>query len=130
MFRLLLVLGLLASISSMGQGTTPYDSVLAKKLGADDYGMKRYVVVFLKRGPKPITDSVERQRILAAHLKNIGLLASEGKLLVAGPFLDNSNLAGIFILNVATAEEARTLVNSDPAVQAGLFDMELHPWYG
>ena len=67
---------------------------------------------------------------MAGHLKNIGRLAREGKLLLAGPFLDKGPFSGIFIFDVTTIEEAKALVSTDPAVQAGMFTMELHPWYG
>jgi uncharacterized protein YciI len=107
-----------------------YDSVLARKMGADEYGMKQYVIAFLKEGPVKITDSVQRAQLMKGHLKNIGRLAKEGSLLVAGPFLDNSQFAGIFIFNVSTIEEARKLTSTDPAVKAGIFEVELHPWYG
>jgi uncharacterized protein YciI len=107
-----------------------YDSVLAKKLGADEYGMRHYVMAFLKAGPNKTMDSAQKSQVLMAHLKNIGRLAKEGKLVVAGPFLDNGNFAGIYIFNVTTVEEARILTATDPAVKAGMFDMELHPWYG
>ena len=36
-----------------------YDSVLAKKLNADPYGMKKYYLVLLKTGPANITDKAE-----------------------------------------------------------------------
>jgi uncharacterized protein YciI len=104
--------------------------VLAKKLGADDYGMKKYVMAFLKRGSVKITDSTERAQLQQAHLKNIGRLAAEGKLIVAGPFLDNQPIRGIYIFNVTTVEEARQLTETDPAIKAGTLEMELHPWYG
>jgi uncharacterized protein YciI len=67
---------------------------------------------------------------MAAHLANITRLADEGRLVVAGPFLDDGPLRGIFIFKVATVEEARALTASDPAIQAGHLEMELHPWYG
>src|SRR5215208_6837854 len=119
------------SLSGIAQNNKPvYDSALAKKLGADDYGMKQYVLVFLKPGQKQITDSTQRTKIIQEHLKNIGRLAKEGKLVVAGPFLDNGPLSGIFIFNVRTVEEAKALVNTDPGIKTGFFDMELHPWYG
>ncbi|MBS1637298.1 MAG: hypothetical protein JST26_15365 [Bacteroidetes bacterium] len=109
---------------------TVYDAALAKKLGADDYGMKPYVMVFLKAGPVRNQDSATAAAIQKAHLQNIQKLAYEGKLLVAGPFMDDSDLLGIFIFNVATVEEARKLTETDPAVKAGRLIMELHPWYG
>jgi uncharacterized protein YciI len=107
-----------------------YDSALAKKLGADDYGMKKYVMAFLKTGPVEIKDSVQRREMLMAHLKNIQRLANAGKLIVAGPFMDDQKIEGIFIFNVESVDEARELTASDPAVKAGALEMELHPWYG
>jgi uncharacterized protein YciI len=107
-----------------------YDSVLAKKLGADQYGMKHYVMAFLKTGPTKVTDSLKRIELQKAHLKNIIRLANEGKLIVAGPFLDDQPVEGIFIFNVETIEEAKALTNSDPAIQSGELVMELRPWYG
>ena len=107
-----------------------YDSALAKKLGADQYGMKHYVMAFLKTGPTRITDSLKRIELQKAHLKNIIRLANEGKLIVAGPFLDDQPVEGIFIFNVETIEEARELTNTDPAIQSGELVMELRPWYG
>ncbi len=107
-----------------------YDSALAKKLGADQYGMKHYVMAFLKTGPTRITDSLKRIELQKAHLKNIIRLANEGKLIIAGPFLDDQPVEGIFIFNVETIEEAKELTNTDPAIQSGELVMELRPWYG
>jgi hypothetical protein len=50
---------ILLSSCSIAQSNT-YDSVLAKKLGADDYGMKKFVIAFLKTGLVEIKDSAER----------------------------------------------------------------------
>lgn len=107
-----------------------YDSALAIKLGADEYGMKRYVMAFLKAGPNQDMDSVKAAELQRAHLDNIFKLADEGKLVLAGPFMDGGELKGVYIFNVATVEEAEALTNTDPAVQAGRLTMELHPWYG
>ena len=128
---LLIFITALSSFYSFAQSNKPvYDSVLAKKLGADDYGMKQYVLAFLKADPNKSIDSASRTQLIQKHLKNIGLLAEEGKLVVAGPFLDKGDLAGIFIFNVTTIEEAKALTATDPAVKAGLFEIELRPWYG
>ena len=107
-----------------------YDSTLAKKLKADDYGMHKYVMCFLKTGPNKSLSADSSKKIQAAHLQNIKDLASQGKLMVAGPFTDNTELEGIFILNASTVEEAQALVNTDPAIKVGILIMELHPWYG
>ncbi|MGK7391647.1 MAG: YciI family protein [Candidatus Cyclobacteriaceae bacterium M2_1C_046] len=110
--------------------TYDYDSSYAQALGADDYGMKKYVMAFLKKGPNRDQDSATAAKIQREHLNNIGRMAEEGKLIVAGPFLDESEIRGIYIFNVETLEEARELTETDPAVQAGRLEMELHPWYG
>jgi uncharacterized protein len=107
-----------------------YNAELAAKLGADDLGMKSYVFAFLIAGPVKLTDSVERVELQKAHLKNIVRLVNEGKLLLAGPFLDRQPLRGFYILDVSSLEEARDLLISDPAVLAGTLELELHIWYG
>ena len=107
-----------------------YDSTLAAKFGADDYGMKQYVMAFLKAGPNKSLDSAAAAELQRAHMDNIFRMADEGKLVVAGPFLDGGDLKGVYIFNVKTVEEATALTESDPAVKAGRLVMELHPWYG
>lgn len=107
-----------------------YDSLLAREYGADDYGMKAYVMAFLRRGPNRDLDSAQRMKLQIAHLKNINRMAEEGKLVLAGPFMDNGDLRGIYIFNVSSLEEAKVLTNTDPAIQAGSLEMELREWYG
>ncbi|MCH4294488.1 YciI family protein [Shewanella sp. 3B26] len=107
-----------------------YDERLAKQAGADDYGMKTYVMAFLKRGPNRSGSEEERAQLQRAHLDNINRLAEEGKLVLAGPFLDDGELRGIYIFDVSTVDEAKLLTESDPAIKAGSLVMELVPWYG
>lgn len=106
------------------------DTALAKALGADDYGMKQYVMAFLKAGPNRDRTPEEAAKLQKAHLDNIGRMAAEGTLVLAGPFLDDGEIRGIYIFNVKTIEEAKALTETDPAIQAGSLVMELHPWYG
>lgn len=119
-----------APAAAAAPAATGYDAELAARLGADEHGMAKYVIAFLKRGPKTDHPKEEAERLMKAHLQNIGKMAEEGKLVVAGPFLDNGPLRGIYIFKVATVEEAQALTATDPAVQAGRLEMELHPWYG
>jgi uncharacterized protein YciI len=132
MLRLKLFLPLLfIGIACLAQTEkSVYDAALAQKLGADQYGMKKYVMAFLKEGPTKITDAKAGQELQMAHLKNIMKLAAEGKLVVAGPFMDDQPIRGIFIFNVESIEEAQKLTATDPAIKAGTLVMELHPWYG
>ena len=107
-----------------------YDSLLAQQYGADEYGMKKYVVAFLKRGPNRSKDSTEAAQLQKAHLENINRLAKEGKLLLAGPFFGDGELRGIYIFDVQSIDEAKKLTETDPAIQKGSLVMELHEWYG
>lgn len=110
--------------------TTTYNEALAKQYGADEYGMKKYVMAFLKAGPNRSQDSTKAAELQAAHMANINKMASEGKLVMAGPFFGDGPLRGIYIFNVNTIAEAEALTNTDPAIQAGSLIMELHEWYG
>ena len=107
-----------------------YDAALAARLGADEYGMHTYVIAFLKAGPNRGQSEEEAQALQKAHMANIERMANEGTLVLAGPFLDDGQLRGIYVFKVATVEEARALTATDPAIQAGRLEMELHPWYG
>ena len=109
-----------------------FDPALAKKLGADERGMKMYVLCILKTGPKDAEIKGDaRKEIFAGHFANIEKLAGEGKLAVAGPFGENDkNWRGLYIFNVETIAEAEKLVVLDPAVKAGVFVPDLTLWYG
>jgi uncharacterized protein YciI len=107
-----------------------FDAELAAELGADDYGMRRYVMAFLKAGPNRPSDPDQSAALQRAHMDNIRRLAEDGALVLAGPFLDGGELRGIYVFAVDSVEEAEALTATDPAVQAGSLVMELHPWYG
>lgn len=107
-----------------------YDSAKALAYGADDYGMKKYVMAFLYRGSNRNIPQDSARKLQMAHLENITRMAEEGQLLLAGPFLDTGDLRGIYIFDVETVEEARELTMTDPAIKAQSLRMELRPWYG
>jgi uncharacterized protein YciI len=109
-----------------------FDAALAKKVGADERGMRQYVLAILKTGPndeKVIGDA--RKEVFKGHFANMGRLAAEGKLAVAGPFNDPAKIyRGLFIFAVPTVEVAKALAETDPAVKAGVLIVEYIPWYG
>ncbi|WP_291286763.1 YciI family protein [Flavobacterium sp.] len=121
---------LFGTIGFAQETESKFDENLAKSLHADEYGMKKYVFCLLKSGSNTTATKEESKKLFEGHMANIGKLAKEGKLVVAGPFMKNDrNYRGIYIFNVATVEEAKALVATDPAIQANLLEAELTPWY-
>ena len=107
-----------------------YDSVLAKKLNADDYGMKKYYFVILKTGPAQITDKAKRDSIFGGHMQNILLLASQNKLVAAGPLGKNDkSYEGIFILNTESKTEAEKMLETDTAIKLNVLTAEYYLLY-
>ncbi|TWV90756.1 YciI family protein [Chitinophaga pinensis] len=94
--------------------------------------MKAYILAILKTGTNPTTDKTELQELFRGHMNNINRLVAEGKLVVAGPLGKNDKTyRGIFILkDIATIDAAKELLQTDPAVKAGIFEVELYNWYG
>lgn len=84
--------------------------------------------VMLTKGPNRTQDSVTAEKIQEGHMANITKLSAAGKLLIAGPFMDDKEWRGIFILKTGSAEEAEELVKTDPAIIAGRLSYEIHPW--
>lgn len=131
MKKIIIALTLLGSMYGFTQNNQNYDEALAKKVGAPDNGMKTYVFCLLTTGTNITATPEEKKKWFEGHMANINKLASEGKLVMAGPFMKNDkNYRGIFIFNCTTIEEAEKLVNSDPAVQTNLLKADLTVWYG
>ncbi|WP_277111702.1 YciI family protein [Chryseobacterium taklimakanense] len=120
--------------SSAEISTNQFDQKLADSLGADKMGMKNYMLVILKTGPNDskITDKTERAELFKGHFSNMTEMEKSGKLKMAGPLATKNSLGyrGIFLLDVKTEDEARTLLQNDPTIKKGVFDVEILPWYG
>lgn len=129
---LIISVSLLFTLSSLGQTTNPnLDSTLAKSLGADDYGMKLYVLVILKTGDNKTTNKKLIDSCFTGHQTNIAKLAETKQLIIAGPFgKNNDHYRGLFLLNVTSIVEANKLLETDPAIKANLIMANLYPWYG
>ncbi len=97
-----------------------------QKNKADD--LKPYYFVLLKKGPHRDQDTATAAKIQKGHMENINKLAASGKLNVAGPFLDEGDMRGIFIFDSGSEEEVRSFVDNDPAVKSGRLTYEIHPW--
>ena len=91
--------------------------------------MVTYYFVLLTRGPKWTPEKTpETAKIQEGHMANMKTMHEAGKLALAGPFADTGNWRGIFVLKTASLEEAKSLVEKDPAIKAGRLAFEIHPW--
>jgi uncharacterized protein len=130
-FLLLILLLLAGPLAAQESTLSPaFDAEMAARLRADAYGMATYYAAFLQPGPHRDQEEATVMAIQKGHMDHIRAMSESGKLVLAGPFLDGSTFRGIFILDVASAEEARALCDADPAVQSGRLQALIIPWYG
>jgi len=127
---LLLLAGGALAEDAPAPASPAFDAALAEALGADEYGMRQYVLVILKTGPTPVPAGAARDEMFRGHFANMKRLAAEGKLALAGPLDGVDGWRGLFILAVDDLEEAAALVATDPVVIQGEMVAEYHAYYG
>jgi uncharacterized protein YciI len=115
-----------ASHAQPAASPSGYDAQLAKAYGANDNGMRAYVLVILKTGPTRVPDGAERDEMFKGHFANIARRAEEGKLIAAGPLDGVDGWRGLFVFAVPTIEEARELASTDPVIVKGEMVAEYH----
>lgn len=104
--------------------------ILAQEKKEPPSKLVQFQMALLKKGPRwPEAQTPESQKILHQHLVNVVTMLNSGKAVVAGPIGDDTDLGGIFVLRASSVEEAKTWVDADPAVKAGLYVAEMHPWW-
>jgi len=85
-----------------------------------------YQMVLLRLGPawdpaKPVM----QQPGIQDHAALMGKLTREGKLVIGGPFMKEGKIISAFyVLDVPSAEDARKIAESDPAVTGKLMEIE------
>jgi uncharacterized protein YciI len=128
----MLVTLLLASTTVLAEEAAKpaFDAVLAAKYGADDFGMRSYVLVVLKTGPNKMAAGPARDEMFRGHFANIQRLAAEGKLAFAGPLDGVDGWRGLFVFAVKDIEEAKALAATDPVLINGEMVAEYHRLYG
>ena len=127
---LTLALALHTVAAAPGAPEPVFDEALARSLGADDHGMRRYVLVVLKTGPSPVPAGPARDEMFRGHFANMKRLAEEGKLALAGPLDGVDGWRGLFIFAVPSIEEAQALAATDPVIIQGEMVAEYHTYYG
>lgn len=108
---------------------TPIKSIAPNLTGTKTVtqGLKQYWMVLLRKGPK-YEEIARNDSLQQAHVHNIEQLVKNGQLIIAGPFTDNGELRGIFIMDCQDSVEVNKLVKKDPAVIAGKLTFEIKPW--
>lgn len=131
--RLALMAALFAAQVSLAEekaAVSAFDEALATRLGADERGMKQYVLVILKTGPNKVPAGPERDEMFRGHFANMKRLSDEGKLTLAGPLDGVDGWRGLFVFAVEDIEEAKKLTATDPATGKGEMVAEHHTCEG
>jgi uncharacterized protein YciI len=97
------------------------DSDMQEQLGKT----REYALVLIKPGPQ--LGSEGSRELIWEHGRRNFQLRAEGLLSIVGPVHDDTDLCGIGIFNTSLAAAAEIMAG-DPAVLAGLFTFEVHPF--
>lgn len=122
---------LLAAICALISFSSVAQQKSSKTFKMGEYTIKQYYFVMLTKGARrdEIKDTAIINKLQAGHMANMERLSKEGKLMLAGPFGDDGNWRGVFVFDAESEEEVKSMLATDPAINAGRLDYEIHPWY-
>ena len=120
----LTVIGILVLATSMFAQTQEQKTPESK--------LVQFQMALLRRGPKWEKTHTKGSGVtsgaMSEHGKYVMSLLESGKAVIAGPFSDDGEVIGVYVLR-GTAEEAKAWVDSDPAVKGGHLVAEMIPWW-
>lgn len=95
--------------------------LLSIHLKAQDF----HIVFLNKKEDKAVLPEEEVKKLMDGHMANMARLAKEGKLWAAGPF---DGGGGIFIFKTSYIQDVHTWIDTDPAVAAKRWNLEVFPY--
>lgn len=116
------MMGVVGSVAAGASGLT-----LGSADGAEATTETRSLFLFQYRlGPNWRADASLREQ-LGPHAAYMSELATQQRLVVAGPYLE-ANGGGMAVVLAADLAEARTMLEADPAIVSGVFEADLRAW--
>jgi uncharacterized protein YciI len=103
---------------------------LFRPLGGAFLDVEPVTLALLVRPPDaPELSAEERATVQAGHMANIQAMAEAGELAIAGPFVEDTPLRGVFVFRTVDRQKIDALVAADPAVKRGRLKLEPHTWW-
>ena len=122
MKRMLSAVAIAALVTSMGAGA------VGTPVAAQDK-MVTFYLCLLVTPANPAKAPADMAQLQIDHLANLKRIMEGGKGVIAGPIAGEGTLRGLLVLRVNSVDEARAIVDADPAVKAGQLAVEIHPWF-
>ncbi|HSK62592.1 MAG TPA: YciI family protein, partial [Pyrinomonadaceae bacterium] len=100
-----------------------------QKQAEPQHKLLQFQMALLKRGPKATPADWETSSLRQQHVAYVHSLIAAGKAMIAGRIIDDAVLRGVLIFRTKSADEAQAWIMADPAVAAGHYEVEMHPWW-
>lgn len=96
-------------------------SLLARSAGGDVTPTTYYAVIL-----KPVAGRELSLPIVQQHARHLAELDAQGKLVMAGPFIDSP--LGLLVMRGASKAEIVRILNDDPMITGGVRTFEVATW--